>query len=66
MSSQVAEVMVPPVVDAPRGAQWAAAVAVWIGRAIGGRRAPGTPAGAGRAKSAAPNAAERLAAGGAA
>ena len=41
MSSQFAKVMVPPVVDAPRGAQWAAAVAVWIGRLASGRLGAG-------------------------
>ena len=49
MSSQSVKVMVPPVVDAPRGAEWAAAVAVWIGRAVGARRKSvartGAPAG---------------------
>jgi hypothetical protein len=35
MSSHSVKVMVPPVVEAPRGAQWAAAVGVWVGRAFG-------------------------------
>ncbi|MEO6747685.1 MAG: hypothetical protein ABIS28_10640 [Caldimonas sp.] len=66
MSSQFAKVMVPPVVDAPRGAQWAAAVAVWIGRLASGRRGAGASATAGGAKPASAQSVERLIAKGAA
>jgi len=65
MSRQFAKVMVPPVVDAPRGAQWAAAVAVWIGRLASGRRVPGASAEAGGTKPAATPVVERLIANGA-
>ena len=58
--SSLVKVMVPPVVEPPRGAQWAAALAVWIGRAIGGGRGPAAPARTGRAKFAASNSVERL------
>ena len=61
MSNQV-KVMVPPVVEAPRGAQWAAWIAVWVGRAVGAGRGPGAPAASGRAKPAASHDVERLAA----
>ena len=60
MSSRFVKVMVPPVVEAPRGAQWAAAMAVWVGRVFGGGRGPAAPARTGRGKSAAPKAVERL------
>ncbi len=66
MSSQFAKVMVPPVVDAPRGAQWAAAVAVWIGRLASGRLGAGAFAEGGSRKSGAAPAGERLIAKGAA
>ena len=66
MYSQLVKVMVPPVVNAPRGAQWAAAIAVWIGRVVGGRRGKGASAGTGKAKSAAAQGVKRLAAKGAA
>jgi hypothetical protein len=57
--------MVPPVVEAPRGARWAAAIAVGIGRAIGGFRGSAAPARAVRERSASPRAIERLGANGA-
>jgi hypothetical protein len=66
MSSQFAKVMVPPVVDAPRGAQWAAAVAVWIGRLASGRLGAGAFAEGGSRKPGAAPAGERLIAKGAA
>ena len=56
MNSRSVKVMVPPAVVAPRGAQWAAAVGVWIGRAFGAVSGPAR--GAGR-KPAAPSV-ERL------
>jgi hypothetical protein len=40
MSSHVIKVLVPPSVVSPRGARWAAAAAVWIGRILS---APGGP-----------------------
>lgn len=60
MYSRSVKVMVPPVVDVPRGAQWAAAIAVWIGRALGRGRVRGGPAHSGRGESATPKAVERL------
>ena len=57
MFSRSVKVMVPPVVQVPRGAQWAAAIAVWIGHTMGGGRGPAAPA---RRKPAAPKAVERL------
>ncbi len=59
MFSRSIKVMVPPVVDSPRGAQWAAALAVWVGRAFGAGRGRAAPARTGRGNSAAPKAVER-------
>jgi hypothetical protein len=39
MSSQHITVLAPPVIVAPRGAQWAAAAALWIARALSTRQA---------------------------
>ena len=62
MNSHSVKVMVPPVVDAPRGAVWAAAIGVWVGRAFGAGRREARVAGG---KPTAPSA-KRLGANGAA